>query len=91
MSAGSGVLIDQVEPESAAFIAGLTKGDVITELDGMPVNDAKSFDKIAESLAVDEPVLIVFRRKEGGRLTTITPLEEEKEEEVVEEKTEREG
>ena len=91
IAAGSGVLVDQVEPESAAFIAGLTKGDVITELDGMQVNDAKTFDKIADSLTAEEPALIVFRRKEGGRLTTITPLEEEKEEEAVEEPAGQEG
>lgn len=43
MPNGHGVAIAQVEPDSPAQKAGLKVGDVITSLDGKPVDDVNSF------------------------------------------------
>lgn len=77
LDSDSGVVVMKIKPDSAAYLAGLARGDVIMEIDHMPVVDTKTFDGLVNALPVEKPVLVVFRRKEGGRLTTVTKTADE--------------
>ena len=60
-----GVLINQVEPDTAASKAGLKAGDIIVAVDGQKVNNAGELrDKIAFKGAGSEVTLKVYRNGE---------------------------
>ncbi len=57
-----GCQVTLVEPGSAAEIAGLQAGDVITAVDGDPVPDPQSLLLIIRSKRVGDQVVVEFRR-----------------------------
>jgi serine protease Do len=57
-----GVLITDVQPDSAAADAGLTRGDVIQEVNRQPVGSVSEFRR-AVSQAGDEPILLLVNRR----------------------------
>lgn len=60
-----GVIVSQVQPGSAAERAGIKQGDVITALNGTPINDANSFrNQVAGTQPGTEVNLTITR---GGR------------------------
>lgn len=65
--ATGGVVITEVEEGSAAAVAGLQKGDIVTEAAGKPILNSKDFDKILSSDLVDEGALVLIER--GGART----------------------
>jgi len=65
--ATGGVVVVEVEEGSAAAVAGIEKGDIITEAAGKPVLNSKDFDKILASDLVDEGALVLIER--GGART----------------------
>jgi serine protease Do len=62
---GKGVLIAQVTPDTPASKAGLKTGDVITEIDGKPVEDVNEFRLVVANFSPGTTIhLKVFR---GGQ------------------------
>lgn len=57
-------VVNWVSPESAADQAGIGPGDLVTELDGYPIADWKSFREISTGIQQDE-VLISIKRNEN--------------------------
>jgi Do/DeqQ family serine protease len=62
---GPGVVVYQVQPGSAADKAGLRKGDVITALNGTPVNDPNSFRNLIAGSPPGTEVTLNIKR--GGK------------------------
>lgn len=67
----SGVLITDVYPNSAAFEAGLKRGDVITSLNGSEVNDENGLKYLAATKAPGEKVAIEFYRAGQKKATNL--------------------
>jgi serine protease Do len=62
MSETKGVIVNSVVPGSAAERAGIRQGDVISALDGSPVNDSNSFrNHIASTAPGTEVTLTILR------------------------------
>src|SRR5258707_9748621 len=59
---GTGVAAFQVKAASAADRAGLRKGDVITALNGTPVNDPNTFRNLVAGTAPGTEVTLTIRR-----------------------------
>jgi Do/DeqQ family serine protease len=79
-----GVIVGQVQPDSAAARAGLKQGDVITALNGEPINDSNELrNHVADTLPGTEVTLTVFRegseqqiRATLGELKPVPPQRE---------------
>ena len=83
-----GVLINQVEPNTAASKAGLKPGDIIVEVDGEKVNNAGELrDKIAFKGAGSEVNLKVYRNGEYITLKATLQALKAKEQKITEIKT----
>lgn len=75
-SVENGVIIANVDPQSAAGQAGLQPEDIITEMNGKPINNINELRKIlyTESIIGEEISLTVFRGNEKQTLTLkLTP------------------
>jgi Do/DeqQ family serine protease len=57
-----GVIVSQVQPGSAAQRAGIKQGDLITSLNGAPVNDANSFRNHVASSQPGATVTLTLQR-----------------------------
>jgi membrane-associated protease RseP (regulator of RpoE activity) len=70
---GQGVVIEEVQPESAAAKAGLKAHDILLELNGKPVADnLADFTRQVQDVKADTPVEVVVLRK--GKRETIKGL-----------------
>lgn len=58
----TGVLVQKVEPGSAAERAGIQVKDVITEVDNMPITSVASFLKAAKALKSGDTAVVVILR-----------------------------
>jgi len=65
MTPGKGVVVADVKPGSFAEDIGLSKGDVILEVNRTPVNSEEDFRKIQDALKSGQDV--VFLVRQGGR------------------------
>jgi serine protease Do len=65
----NGALVGDVLPDSPAEKAGIKPGDVITEFDGKPINDANSLRLLTSQAAPDTKVIVKFLR--GGSEKTV--------------------
>src|SRR5689334_4875349 len=61
---GPGVVVYEVQPGSAADRAGLRKGDVITALNGTPINDPNAFRNLIAAIRPGSEVTLTIER--GG-------------------------
>ncbi|KAF1395620.1 hypothetical protein PFLUV_G00013490 [Perca fluviatilis] len=66
----SGVLVQQVIPDTAAETGGIKEGDVIVKLNGQPVHTTRD---IHEMLQRDQPLLLEIRRGNDDLLFHIHP------------------
>jgi serine protease Do/serine protease DegQ len=65
VATGEGVLVNQVMPGSPAESAGLRSGDVIVDVDGKPIKDARALQRIIAETEIGKPIeLTVLRGKE---------------------------
>ena len=64
---GQGVIVQEVKPGSFADDVGLTRGDVILEVNKQPVNGQEDFDKIQSGLKSGQDVVFLVRQRGAGR------------------------
>ena len=64
---GQGVIVQEVKPSSFADDVGLTRGDVILEMNKQPVNSEEDFDRVAATLKSGQDVVFLVRQQGAGR------------------------
>ena len=69
--AGKGVVVTEVKPGSFADDAGVTRGDVIVEINKQPVNSDEQFRKIESQLKSGQDVVFLVRQGRGRNSGTI--------------------
>jgi len=67
-----GVVVTAVDPNSSAAEGGLQRGDVIQEINHMPVSNTDQF-RNAVKAAGDQPMLLLVNRKGSTAYAVITP------------------
>ncbi|MFP5222895.1 MAG: DegQ family serine endoprotease [Acidobacteriota bacterium] len=75
LSGTKGALVSQVGAGSPAEKAGLTSGDVITEVNGQPVSDAHELTTKVGAMAPGETVTVTFLRKGQSKSAKVTLVE----------------
>ncbi len=65
--AGKGVIVQDVKPNSFADDTGLSRGDVILEINKQPVNSEEEFNRIQSSLKSGQDVVFLVRQRGAGR------------------------
>jgi serine protease Do len=65
--AGKGVIVQDVKAGSFADDIGLNRGDVILEINKLPVNSADDFTKIEASLKSGQDVVFLVRPRGAGK------------------------
>ena len=65
--AGKGVIVKDIKPSSFADDVGLTRGDVILEINKQPVNSEDDFTRISSSLKSGQDVVFLVRQRGAGR------------------------
>jgi len=65
--AGKGVIVQDVKPGSFAEDVGLTRGDVILEINKQPVNTEDDYNRLASTLKSGQDVVFLVRQRGGGR------------------------
>ena len=65
--AGKGVIVQDVKPSSFADDVGVTRGDVILEVNKQPVNSEDDFNRVASSLKSGQDVVFLVRQRGTGR------------------------
>jgi len=65
--AGKGVIVQEVKSGSFADDVGLTRGDVVLEINKQPVNSGDDFDRIQSGLKSGEDVVFLVRQRGAGR------------------------
>jgi serine protease Do len=65
--AGKGVIVQDIKPSSFADDVGLTRGDVILEINKQPVNSEDDFNRISSSLKSRQDVVFLVRQRGSGR------------------------
>lgn len=68
-----GVRIDEVNPEQPAAAAGLRAGDVVVEIDGVPVASFEDYDLVASHFSPEASPVFRVRRADQVLEVKITP------------------
>lgn len=68
-----GAFVGRVQPDSAGEKAGLKPGDIVTEINMQPVNNAADLEKTVASLSKGSKVAIVYKR-DADSLTAETTI-----------------
>lgn len=71
----SGVRVETVERGSPAAAAGVARGDVIVALDGTPVPDVDTLQKLLAADAIARPLAMTVVRRDRTLALTVTPAE----------------
>jgi len=64
---GKGVVVQEVKPGSFADDTGLTRGDIILEINKQPVNSEDDFDRVQAGLKSGQDVVFLVRQRGAGR------------------------
>lgn len=67
---GQGVVVGSVEPGSAAELAGLVPGDLMTMIDGQRITTREEYTSILANTSAGQRVEITYLRDETARATT---------------------
>ncbi|HEY8671148.1 MAG TPA: Do family serine endopeptidase [Terriglobales bacterium] len=67
IQSGQGVIVQDVKASSFADDVGLTRGDVVLEINKQPVNNEEDFDRIQAGLKSGQDVVFLVRQRGGGR------------------------
>jgi S1-C subfamily serine protease len=73
-----GALVIQVVPNSPAAQGSLRRGDVITEIEGTPMETADQLQRLVEQSAIGKPLSITVRRGEQTQKLSVRPQELQK-------------
>jgi serine protease Do len=65
--AGKGVIVQDVKPSSFADDVGLSRGDVILEINKQSVNSEEDFSRVSSSLKSGQDVVFLMRQRGSGR------------------------
>jgi len=65
--AGKGVVVQDVKPGSFGDDVGLTRGDVVLEINKQPVNSEDDFDRVQSTLRSGQDVVFLVQQRGGGR------------------------
>jgi serine protease Do len=65
--AGKGVIVQDVKPSSFADDVGVTRGDVILEINKQQVNSEDDFTRVSSSLKSGQDVVFLVRQRGTGR------------------------
>jgi serine protease Do len=65
--AGKGVIVREVKPGSFAEDVGLSRGDIILEVNKQPVNNEDQFNRVASTLKSGQDVVFLVRARGAGR------------------------
>jgi serine protease Do len=65
--AGKGVIVKDIKPSSFADDVGVTRGDVILEINKQAVNSEDDFNRISSSLKSGQDVVFLVRQRGTGR------------------------
>jgi serine protease Do len=65
--AGKGVIVQDVKPGSFGDDTGLSRGDVILEINKQPVNSEEDFNRIQSGLKSGQDVVFLVRQRGAGR------------------------
>lgn len=68
-----GVVVVSVEPESPASEAGIKGGDLIMEVNRIPVHDIEAYETRLGEAPAGEPILLLIGRKNRTLFLTVTP------------------
>ena len=68
-----GVVIVRVKPGSTAEEMGVREGDIVMEVNRKPVTSIKSYERAVSSLAKDQTVLLLLKRKGQTIFLTLRP------------------
>jgi serine protease Do len=63
---GKGVVVQDVKPGSFADDVGLSRGDVVLEINKQPVNSEEDFDRIQTTLKSGQDVVFLVRQRGAG-------------------------
>lgn len=72
---GGGAAINSVTPDSPAAKAGLQKGDVVTQVNGKPINDSDDLVAVVQAGKVGDQVQVTYTRNGAQRTATATLAE----------------
>jgi serine protease Do len=64
---GKGVIVQDVKNGSFADDIGLTRGDVVLEINKQPVNSEEDFDRVQSGLKSGQDVVFLVRQRGSGR------------------------
>ena len=67
MPSGQGVVVQEVKPGSFADDIGLTRGDVVLEINKQKVNSVDDFDRVQSNLKSGQDVVCLVRQRGAGR------------------------
>lgn len=79
----AGVLIDDVQPGSAAEKAGLKRGDVLVEFDGERVRSARQFSRLVQETAPGRTVKATLLRDGRRSDVDVTPSDDDRRADVT--------
>jgi serine protease Do len=66
IASGKGVIVQDVKGGTFADDVGLTRGDVVLEVNKQPVNTAEDFDRVQSSLKSGQDVVFLVRQRGSG-------------------------
>ena len=69
----AGVVVSEVQPDSAADQAGLKTGDVIREINRKPVRTVQDFERLVNELEPKARVLLLITRRTGTVFLSVNP------------------
>ncbi|HTQ01257.1 MAG TPA: trypsin-like peptidase domain-containing protein [Casimicrobiaceae bacterium] len=75
LPAESGVRVETVERGSPAAEAGMARGDVIVAIDGAPVPDIDTLQRVLAADAIARPTEVLLVRRDRTLTVTVTPEE----------------
>ena len=64
---GKGVIVQDVKSGSFAEDVGLTRGDIILEINKQPVNSEDEFNRVSATLKSGQDVVFLVRQRGAGR------------------------